>query len=120
MNSIINIGVILIALLHAWFLILEMFLWQKSTGLKTFHMDADFAKRSANLAANQGLYNGFIAAGLLWSVLAQSLDLKVFFLSCVSIAGIYAGLTAFRKIFWVQAFPAIVVLGLLLFSTNFS
>jgi putative membrane protein len=94
-------------------MILEMFLWQKPIGLKTFRLDADFAKNSASLAANQGLYNGFLSAGLFWSLLSINLSLKIFFLVCVSVAGLYAGLTVSRKIFWVQAFPAIVVLVLI-------
>lgn len=112
--SLINIGVFLIAMLHVWFFILEMFLWQKPLGLKTFHIDPTFAKQSANLAANQGLYNLFLSAGLFWSLLIDSSSLKIFFLSCIAIAGLYAGLTVSRKILWVQAVPAIIILSLLI------
>lgn len=114
-----TIIIFMIALLHAWFLILEMFLWQKPLGLKAFKLDPEFAKRSAVLAANQGLYNGFLSAGLLWSLLIQdpteSLHLKIFFLVCVVLAGVYAGITANRKIFWIQGMPAMVALLLLIF-----
>ncbi len=92
-----------------------MFQWTKPLGMKTFRNDAEFAKRSAVLAANQGLYNGFLAAGLIWSAIAsgnEALHLKIFFLSCVAIAGIYGGYSANKKIFFIQALPALIALAL--------
>ena len=118
-NLIINVGVTIIAGLHLWFCILEIFLWTKPLGLKLFKMNKDFAQQSAVLAANQGIYNAFLSAGLLWGLLSgdakQSFQLKVFFLSCVFIAGVYAGLSVSRKIFFIQALPAAVILFLLCF-----
>jgi len=116
MNTIINAITLIVALLHIYFLILEMFLWTKPLGLKTFGQNLDKAKSSAILAANQGLYNGFLAAGLIWSLChpneAFSGQLKLFFLSCVLIAGIYGGVSVNKKIIFVQGLPAF--LGLLL------
>lgn len=114
----VDILVVFIALLHAGFLVLEMFLWTKPLGLKVFGQSEAQAKSSAVLAANQGLYNGFLVVGLLWSV-AQPMEfvatqLKVFFLSCVFIAGVYGALTVSRRILFVQAGPA--ALGLLLLA----
>jgi putative membrane protein len=112
--------VALVALLHFWFLILEMFLWQKPLGLKTFGMGKKLARDTAILAKNQGLYNGFLAAGLGWSLIVSdpsaAFSLKVFFLGCAIVAGVYGALTASPRIFWVQAFPALLALGLVLFS----
>jgi putative membrane protein len=108
-----NVFVVLVAVLHLYFLFLEMFMWTKPIGLKTFKNDAEFARRSAVLAANQGLYNGFLAAGLLWSVFANeqiALSLKVFFLSCVIIASIYGWYSVSKKFFFIQGIPAIVAL----------
>lgn len=109
-----NVLIAVIALLHAWFLVLEMFLWDKPSGRKAFGTTPEFAAQSKVLAANQGLYNGFLAAGLLWGLLLgpAGLAIKSFFLGCVLVAGIYGGLTASRKILWIQAAPA--VLGLIL------
>ncbi len=113
--NVMNVLIVSIALQHAVFLVLEMFFWTKPVGLKIFRMDREKAQASAVLAKNQGLYNGFLAAGLVWSLVcadpAQALSLKTFFLSCVVIAGIYGGLTASRAILWVQALPAGVVLA---------
>jgi len=100
----------LVALSHLWFLVLEMFLWQHPIGLKTFGTTVEFAEASAVLAANQGLYNGFLAAGLIWALYSKRTDLKLFFLSCVLIAGIYGGLTAGTSILYIQALPALVSL----------
>jgi putative membrane protein len=112
--------VAIVAALHLWFLVLEMFLWRKPIGLKTFGKSSAFAAESAVLAANQGLYNGFLVAGLVWSLLAsdpaQALSLKLFFLGCVSVAGIYGGVTVTKRIFFVQALPALLALGLLLLT----
>ena len=115
-----DIGVAIIAVLHLWFCILEMFFWTKPLGLKLFRMNQVLAKQSASLAANQGLYNSFLSAGLLWGLLsqdpAQSFHVKIFFLTCVVIAGIYAGLSVSRTILFIQALPAVVTLILLCFS----
>ena len=111
-----NILIVLIALLHLWFLVLEMFLWTRPSGRRAFGLSKDFAEQSRALAANQGLYNGFLAAGLLWGAWlgASGLDIKVFFLACVLVAGVFGGLTAARKILWFQALPAAVALLLVL------
>ncbi|MBA3660623.1 MAG: DUF1304 domain-containing protein [Gammaproteobacteria bacterium] len=116
---ILNSGIFLIALLHLWFFILEVFLWQKPLGLKIFKLDQAFAKRSAPLAANQGLYNLFLTAGLLWSLVANPLEglhLKFFFLTCVLLAGIFGGFTVSVRIFIIQALPAAFILALLSLS----
>ena len=110
--------VVLVALLHVYFLVLEMFLWDRPVGLRVFGNTPEFAKASKTLAANQGLYNGFLAAGLIWGLLAgtQGTSIKVFFLACVLIAGLYGATTASRKILFVQALPAALGLGLVLAS----
>ena len=114
MNLIANIAVFLVALLHLYFLVLEMFLWTKPTGIRTFDLTPEFADESKTLAANQGLYNGFLAAGLLWGLFFSpaGFEFKLFFLGCVVVAGIYGGLTVGRKILWVQALPGLVALVL--------
>jgi putative membrane protein len=96
----------LVAIAHAGFLVLEMFLWNTPYGRKTFGLTKEFAAQSASLAANQGLYNGFLAAGLIWGLAAGRFDVKVFFLICVIIAGLYGAATAKRTILYVQALPA--------------
>lgn len=113
-----NISILLVALLHVYFLILEMFLWDKPLGLKTFKQSLSQAQATKVLAANQGLYNGFLVAGLIWglSLGEAGFSIKVFFLICVIIAGIYGAKTANRKILWIQAMPAIVSLGFLMAS----
>ena len=112
-----NIVVALVAALHVYFLILEMFLWTKPLGLKTFRNSLEKATDSAVLAANQGLYNGFLAAGLIWglvqSVPAFAFLIKTFFLLCVIVAGIYGSATVSRRILYVQAAPAAIALILL-------
>ena len=103
-----------IALLHIYILVLEMFLWDRPYGLKAFGNTLEKAQLTKVLAQNQGLYNGFLAAGLIWSLFAPvsyAVPLATFFLSCVWVAGIYGGLTASRKIIYIQALPAL--LGLL-------
>jgi putative membrane protein len=113
-----NVVVGLVALLHVYFLVLEMFLWDKPAGLRAFGHTKEAAVASKVLAANQGLYNGFLAAGLLWGLArgAEGTDIKVFFLACVLIAGIYGALTASRKILYVQALPAAIALVLVMMS----
>jgi putative membrane protein len=116
MSQTANVVVALVALLHLYFLILEMFLWDKPAGLRAFNQTLESAQASKVLAANQGLYNGFLAAGLIWGLIlgADGTAIKVFFLSCVLIAGLYGGMTASRKILLVQALPAAIGLALLL------
>jgi putative membrane protein len=112
-----NSLVALVAALHAYFLILEMFLWTKPLGLKTFRNSIEKANDSAVLAANQGLYNGFLAAGLVWGLIQSSpgfaFQIKTFFLLCVIVAGIYGAATVSRRILYVQAAPAAIALILL-------
>jgi putative membrane protein len=112
-----NILVALVAALHVYFLVLEMFLWTKPLGLKTFRNSLEKATDSAVLAANQGLYNGFLAAGLVWglvqSVPAFAFQIKTFFLHCVIAAGVYGAATVSRRILYVQAAPAAIALILL-------
>lgn len=107
-----NILVALVAVIHLYILVLEMFLWQKPAGRKAFKLSADFARDTRVLAANQGLYNGFLAAGLLWGLWQGDSGVPVilFFLSCVLIAGIFGAVTASRKILYIQALPALVAL----------
>ena len=118
MSTIANIVVGLIALVHVYILVLEMFLWDKPAGLRAFGQTQEEATASKVLAANQGLYNGFLAAGLFWglSLGAIGAAVKVFFLSCVLVAGVYGAATASRKILFVQAVPAAIGLVLLLLS----
>ena len=116
MALIATILVALVALEHVWFMILEMFLWRTETGMKTFGTTKDFAEATAALAANQGLYNGFLAAGLIWALVptSHSLALKLFFLACVIVAGLYGAATVKPKIALVQALPAAIALALVL------
>ena len=112
-----NALVLLVALLHVYFLILEMFLWEKPIGLKTFRNTPNKAKEMAVLAANQGLYNGFLAAGLFWGLLhaapAFAFQINVFFLLCVIIAGAYGAYSVSQRILFVQAAPAALALIML-------
>jgi putative membrane protein len=109
-----NILVGLVALLHVYFLVLEMFLWDKPRGMRTFGLTPEKAAITKSLAMNQGLYNGFLAAGLFWGLGTGALDFKVFFLACVVVAGVFGAMTASRKILWVQAVPGLAGLGLVL------
>jgi len=111
-----EISVLVVALLHGCFLVLEMFLWDKPPGRRVFRLDPEFARKSKALAANQGLYNGFLAAGLIWGVSlgVAGRDIVVFFLACVIAAGVFGGLTASRRILMIQALPAAVALVLVL------
>lgn len=115
MNTAANIVIALVALLHVSFLVLEMFLWTKPVGLRVFGQSKDAAEATRVLAANQGLYNGFLAAGLLWGLYLghAGYGVKVFFLGCVIVAGVYGAATVSRKILFVQAVPAVAALGLL-------
>ena len=114
MGVLADLATALVALLHLAFLVLEMFLWTKPLGLKVFRNTREKAEISKVLAANQGLYNGFLAAGLAWGLIDGSLPFKVFFLVCVVVAGAYGAWSVNRRILWVQAAPAAVALGLLL------
>lgn len=109
MKIVSDILVVVTALLHFYFLYLEMFQWDKPRGRKSFGLTEDFARQSKSLAMNQGLYNGFLAAGLLWGLFAGD-PVKIFFLSCVIIAGIFGAFTVSRRIFYIQALPAILAL----------
>ena len=113
-----NIVICVVALLHVYFLVLEMFLWAKPAGLRAFGQTLEAARASKVLAANQGLYNGFLAAGLAWGLVLgpSGTNVKLFFLGCVLIAGLYGAATASRKIILVQALPAAIGLALLLLS----
>jgi len=112
-----NSLVALVAAMHIYFLVLEMFLWTRPLGLKTFRNSLGKAKESAVLAANQGLYNGFLAAGLVWGLIhgnpAFAFQIKTFFLVCVIVAGIYGAVSVSRRILYVQAAPAVLALILL-------
>ena len=112
MKAIANLLVAVVALLHVGFLVLEMFLWTTPFGLKTFNMTPEVAASSKVLAANQGLYNGFLAAGLVWGLLAKEngTAIKIFFLGCVIVAGLFGAATAKPSILLVQALPAALAL----------
>ena len=100
--------VVLVALLHLWFLVLEMFLWTTPKGRRAFGLSAEFAQQTRALAANQGLYNGFLAAGLIWGLWlgAAGFAITLFFLGCVIVAGVFGAITVSRKILFIQAIPA--------------
>ena len=110
-----NVVIALVALIHVYILVLEMFLWDKPAGLRAFGQTQQAATATKVLAANQGLYNGFLATGLIWglSLGAAGTSVKVFFLVCVLIAGLYGAATASKKILYVQALPAVLGLALL-------
>lgn len=115
----VQVLILLISLQHFSFMILEMFLWTTPLGRKVFRTDEAFARSSKALAANQGLYNGFLAAGLMWSLFAALRDreqIQIFFLICVAVAGLYGGATVNKRIVVIQAVPALLALaGLFLF-----
>ncbi|MFL6143029.1 MAG: DUF1304 domain-containing protein [Labedaea sp.] len=113
MNVVANVLVGLVALIHGYILVLEMFLWTTPRGRAAFGTEAEFAEKSATLAANQGLYNGFLAAGLVWGLIAGGAvgySATIFFLSCVIVAGLYGAATVSRRILVVQAVPAALAL----------
>jgi putative membrane protein len=115
-----DILVALVAFLHVYFLVLEMFFWTKPLGLKVFRQSLEQSEATATLAANQGLYNGFLAAGLIWGLLHPDVDdgfqIKTFFLLCVVIAGLYGGYSVSKRILLVQALPAALALVFLYLS----
>ena len=110
MSLVANILVVLVAVLHIGFLALEMFFWDHPFGRKRFRMTPEYSKASASLAANQGLYNGFLAAGLIWGLVTSNIPVQIFFLICVLVAGIYGGLTTRRTILYIQALPGLLAL----------
>ncbi len=113
MSILSTITVSLVIVSHILFMVLEMFLWNTPFGRKVFGLKEDYAQQSAVLAANQGLYNGFLAAGLLWGLVSTGgFDALIFFLSCIIIAGIYGALTAKRSILFLQALPAAIAMAL--------
>jgi putative membrane protein len=120
MKKFANVLVGFVALEHIGFLVLEMFFWTRPFGLQTFGLTPEFAAQSAALAANQGLYNGFLAAGLIWSLLRKTdaFALKIFFLSCVVVAGVFGAATAKASILYVQGAPAMLALVLLVLSNR--
>ncbi len=120
MKTAANILVAFVALQHLAFLVLEMFLWTSPTGMRVFDTTPEFAAESAALAANQGLYNGFLAAGLIWGLIGSgdTFRIKVFFLVCVVVAGIFGGLTAKPTIVLVQGVPALIGLALVWLSRS--
>jgi len=111
MHTVANVLVAFVALLHLLFLVLEMFLWTKPFGRRTFGLTKELAEASKGLAMNQGLYNGFLVAGLIWGLLANSFEIKVFFLVCVIVAGVFGALTAKRSILFVQGLPGALALA---------
>lgn len=118
MKTLANIIIAIVAIFHVGILILEMFYWNHPVGHKIFAMTPEIAQASAVLAMNQGLYNGFLAAGLFWGLIASRLDVKIFFLNCVIIAGLFGGLTAKPSIIFTQALPAFIGLIALKFSKH--
>jgi putative membrane protein len=114
-------ALVAVALLHVLFLVLEMFLWNTPRGRRIFGLSRELAEGSQKLAANQGLYNGFLAAGLLWSAFGtfagnDATRVALFFLGCVIVAGLYGGLTTKRSILWMQALPAVVAAAVVWYS----
>lgn len=118
MTLVANLAVAFVALCHAGFLVLEMFFWDHPLGHRIFQMTPEVAGSSAILAMNQGLYNGFLAAGLVWGLTSGRRDVKLFFLACVVVAGIFGGLTAKSSILLTQALPGAIALVLVLAATR--
>ncbi|MCF6295214.1 MAG: DUF1304 domain-containing protein [Flavobacteriaceae bacterium] len=118
MNLLLTLLIAFVALEHLYFLILEMFFWTKPIGLKTFGLKSkEYAEQSKVLAANQGLYNGFLAAGLIWSIIEKNTEIAIFFLSCVAVAGIYGAYSTKNiRLFYVQSVPALIGILLLYIS----
>lgn len=119
MEILANVLVALVAALHFYILVMEMFLWQKAPGMRFHGFDAELARRTAPMAANQGLYNGFLAAGLVWGLTAgdpTGFRVQVFFLSCVIVAGVYGAVTANRRILVAQALPGALALAAVLLA----
>ena len=108
MTLVANVLVALVALLHLFFMYMEMFLWTKPYGRRVFGLSKEMAEGSAKLAANQGLYNGFLAGGLVWGLGAREARIMLFFLGCVIVAGVFGAITVKRSILWVQALPGVL------------
>ena len=113
----VRFAILFVALEHIAFLILEMFLWTKPVGRRIFGLSPEVAQASRVLAVNQGLYNGFLAAGLIWSLYAGH-SAQIFFLSCVIVAGVFGAITVRRSVLWIQAMPAAIALALVLTSAS--
>ena len=113
-----NVAVALMAALHVYILVLEMFFWARPVGLRAFGLKPDFAQATQVLAANQGLYNGFLAAGLVWGLLLgpAGQSVKIFFLGCIIVAGLFGAVTSSRKILFVQTVPGSIALALVLLA----
>ncbi|GAB2578936.1 DUF1304 domain-containing protein [Paractinoplanes abujensis] len=111
-----NVLVALVALIHVYILVLEMFLWTTPRGRAAFGLTPEFAAQTRTLAANQGLYNGFLAAGLIWGLIADLTSAKIFFLVCVAVAGLYGAATASKRILYVQTVPAALALIVVLIA----
>lgn len=118
MNTIANVLTGFVALSHVGILVLEMFFWDHPIGRRIFGMTAEVSTSSAALAANQGLYNGFLATGLLWALWADRLELKLFFLGCVVVAGVFGGMTAKASILLTQALPAAIALAFVALASS--
>lgn len=118
MNTLITFFIAFVAFEHFYFLVLEMFLWTKPKGIKTFGLKSkEFAEETKVLAANQGLYNGFLSAGLIWSLLTKDLNVSLFFLGCVIIAGIYGAYSTKKiRLFYIQSIPAILAVLIILLN----
>jgi len=118
MTTLVTILIAFVAFEHFYFLILEMFLWTKPKGIKTFGLKSkEFAEETKVLAANQGLYNGFLSAGLIWSLLIENQDISIFFLSCIVVAGIYGAYSTKKiRLFYIQSIPAIFAVLLIIFN----
>ncbi|MBI3187014.1 MAG: DUF1304 domain-containing protein [Gammaproteobacteria bacterium] len=118
MSMISGFAIFMVALLHLFFMVLEIFFWTKPIGMKIFRLKPDFAQASKVMAMNQGLYNGFLSAGLIWSLLAVDNEhsIALFFLGCVMVAGVFGAITAHRKILYIQALPGLLALILLLIT----
>lgn len=115
-----NIFIVFVAVSHVGILVLEMFFWNHPVGQRIFSMTPEVAESSAVLAMNQGLYNGFLAVGLFWGLLINRRDIKLFFLCCVIIAGVFGGMTAKTSILFTQGLPALIALILVWYSTRAS
>ena len=116
MSLIAVVLITLVALLHFYFLVLEMFLWTKPLGMKVFRNSPEKAESTKVLAANQGLYNGFLAAGLVWAAFAGKQDVALFFLCCVVVAALYGAYSVSKRIFYVQGAPALAAIAALIFT----
>ncbi|WP_420842225.1 DUF1304 domain-containing protein [Devosia lacusdianchii] len=120
MSIVASVLVALVALLHIYILVLEMFLWTGPRGQKAFGLTPEFAQQTKALAANQGLYNGFLAAGLIWGLLHPAPEfawqIQMFFLTCVAVAGLFGAATASRKILFIQTIPAVIAMLAVMFA----